>query len=50
MKRIALRDLEMSRDEAAKAHAANAQADRRAEVLRSSETRMGELGENEIEN
>merc|ERR1719201_214492 len=32
--RIALRDLEMSRDEAAKAHAANAQAERRAEVIR----------------
>merc|ERR1719201_1242270 len=31
--RIALRDLEMSRDEAAKAHAANAQAERRAEVI-----------------
>merc|ERR1719163_2247481 len=31
--RIALRDLEMSRDEAARAHAANAQAERRAEVI-----------------
>merc|ERR1719321_1816347 len=31
--RIQLRDLEMSRDEAAKAHASNAQADRRAEVI-----------------
>jgi colicin import membrane protein len=31
--RIALRDLEMSREEAADAHAANAQADRRAEVI-----------------
>merc|ERR1719263_2295414 len=31
--RIKLRDLEMSRDEAAKAHASNAQADRRAEVI-----------------
>merc|ERR1719160_2153002 len=33
MERIALRDLEMSRDEAARARAANAQADRRAEVI-----------------
>merc|ERR1719324_2238518 len=31
--RIKLRDLEMSRDEAARAHAANAQAERRAEVI-----------------
>jgi len=33
MERVALRDLEMSREEAANAHAANAQAARRAEVI-----------------
>jgi hypothetical protein len=32
--RIALRDLEMSQNEAARAHAANAQAERRAEVIK----------------